>query len=91
MDNKNYRLKSTIPPVNVFALVGANHPKFPANKEDNEALAKAGADYAERFMVARNMPANDEHWDAVCGRWLHYLHCRAPRALVQVALSQLIS
>ena len=56
--------------MNVFALVGANHPKFPANKEDNEALAKAGADYAERFMVARNMPANDEHWDSNEKEWV---------------------
>ena len=51
-------------PVNVFALVGAGHPKFQANKEDNEALKKANPDYAKRFMVARNMPANDTNWNS---------------------------
>ena len=51
-------------PRNVFALVGAGHPKFQANKDDNEALKKANPDYAEQFMVARNMPAADTNWNS---------------------------
>ena len=50
--------------MNVFALVGAGHPKFQANKDDNEALKKANPAYAEQFMVARNMPANDASWNS---------------------------
>jgi hypothetical protein len=64
VDPKTYRLTTTMAPRNVFALVGAGHPKFPANKDDNEALKKANPAYAEQFMVARNMPAADTNWNS---------------------------
>ncbi len=64
VDPKTNRLTTTLAPVNVFALVGAGHPKFQANKDDNEALKKANPAYAEQFMVARNMPANDASWNS---------------------------
>ena len=62
VDPKTYRLTTTKEPFNVFAMVGAG--KIPANKEDNEALKKANPAYAEQFMVARNMPANDASWNS---------------------------
>jgi ankyrin repeat protein len=62
VDPKTYRLTTTKEPFNVFAMVGAG--KIPANKEDNEALKKANPAYAERFMVARNLPDNDTNWNS---------------------------
>ena len=70
VDAKTYRLTTSPPPFNVFAMVGAG--KKPAHKEDNEALAKApgGAGYAERFMIARNLPDNDKHWESNEKQWV---------------------
>ena len=70
VDAKTYRLTTSPPPFNVFAMVGAG--KMPAHKEDNAALAKApgGAGYAERFMIARNLPDNDKHWESDEKQWV---------------------
>ena len=70
MDAKTYRLTTSPPPFNVFAMVGAG--KMPAHKEDNEALAKApgGAACAERFLIARNLPDNDKHWESNEKQWV---------------------
>ena len=70
VDKSKYQITTSPPPFNVFAMVGAG--LIPANKEDNAALAQApgGAAYAERFMVARNLPDNDKHWESNEKQWV---------------------
>ena len=71
MDKGTYRLTTGTNPFNVFARVGAE--LIPAHKEDNEALKRAGInaseDYAARFIMARNLPANDQNWNTG-GEWV---------------------
>ena len=72
VDKGTYKLTTEMNPFNVFARVGAGL-MGEGNKEDNEALERAGKevseDYAARFRVARNRPENDLNWDKG-GEWV---------------------
>jgi len=59
-------LTTGVKPFNVFARVAAGVMKQPGMEKENEALG----DFQSRFIVARNLPENDAHWDSKDPEWV---------------------
>ena len=62
------QLTTGLQPFNVFARYGAGLMR--PNESDQAALRRADPEYAERFIVCRNLPANDEQWENPSPKWV---------------------
>ena len=63
---KEGKLTTGTKPFNIFARVGSGEMKQPGMEEENKNLGEAGA----QFVVACNLPANDEHWASDDAEWV---------------------
>lgn len=66
IDRASNRLTTGVKPFNIFARVAAGEMTQTGTEEENAALGK----YKDRFVVCRNLPANDDAWDSPDPEWL---------------------
>lgn len=66
VDGDTHQLTTGSAPFNVFARIAAGKMTQPGEEREQGALGE----YKEKFMVCKNRPENDEHWDSPSPEWV---------------------
>ena len=66
VDRETKSLTTGTKPFNIFARVASGVMAQPDMEAENAALGE----YSQRFMICRNRPENDEHWDSEDPEWV---------------------
>lgn len=66
VDRERGSLTTGTQPFNIFARCASGVMEQPGMAEEQEALGE----YKDRFMICKNRPENDEHWDSEDPEWV---------------------